>query len=272
MPIRADFHTHSSFSSDSQTPLIQMVNEAKQRGLTHYCVTEHLDLDYPVHPDDGLDFLLDTAAYLKEARFLAHALQNELTLLVGVELGLQPHLAVPLQTYLNQHSFDFVIGSSHLCHGEDPYYPEFYHKRTEREAYAEYFLSILENIRVFDAFDIYGHLDYIVRYGPNQDRHYSYEQYQDILDAILKLLIEKGKGIEINTGGLKYGLKDLHPCIPILRRYKELGGEIITVGSDAHKPESIAAHFLRAEQALLACGFHYYTIFQERNPFFLPLD
>ena len=129
----------------------------------------------------------------------------------------------------------------------------------------------MENIRTFDSFDVYGHLDYVVRYGPHKDAQYSFEKYRDILEDILKLLIEKGKGIEINTGGLKYGLKELHPCTGLLKRYKELGGEIVTVGSDAHKPENIGFGFARAEEVLKACGFRYYTLFQQRRPAFLPL-
>ena len=271
MPIYSDFHTHSSFSSDSETPLEEMLRQAQKLGLTHYCVTEHLDLDYPVHPVDQLDFQLDTEAYLKKALALREDCPEDFHLLIGVELGLQPHLADRLKAYVRQHDFDFVIGSSHLCHGEDPYYSSFYEGRSEEEAYREYFLSVLENIRAFDHFDVYGHLDYVVRYGPHKDARYSYEDYRDILDAILQLLIEKGKGIEINTGGLKYGLKDLHPCLPVLRRYKELGGEIITVGSDAHKPEAIAAHFSRTEKILRDCGFDYYTIFEQRTPRFIRL-
>ncbi len=270
MAISADFHTHSSFSSDSTAPLEEMVKRACLLGLTHYCVTEHLDLDFPVNPD-GLTFELDTKAYLAAASLLREKYLSQLNLYTGVELGLQPHLAERLRTYIEEYSFDFIIGSSHLCGGRDPYYPTFYEGRSEEEAYEEYFTSILENIRIFDDFDVYGHLDYVVRYGPHKDTRYSYEKYQDILDPIIRLLIEKGKGIEVNTGGLKYGLKDLHPCTPLLKRYRELGGEIITIGSDAHKPENIGAYFPRAEEALKACGFSYYTIFQERKPKFLPL-
>ena len=271
MAISVDFHTHSSFSSDSHTPLEEMLKQARSLGLTHYCVTEHLDLDFPVDPVEQLSFDLDTDAYFTTALALRKKYASDLKLCIGVELGLQPHLADRLNAYIERYPFDFVIGSSHLSGGKDPYYPAFYEGRSEEEAYREYFTSITENIRAFDGFDVYGHLDYVVRYGPHKDTHYSYEKYQDILDSIIRLLIEKGKGLEINTGGLKYGLKDLHPCTPLLKRYRQLGGEIITIGSDAHKPENIGVCFSRAEEALIACGFRYYTIFRERKPEFIPL-
>jgi len=271
MAITADFHTHSSFSSDSTVPLEEMLKQALASGLTHYCVTEHMDLDFPADFAEGLTFLLDTDAYFAAASRLKLKYASDLQLSIGVELGLQPHLAHRLDAYVERYPFDFVIGSSHLCHGKDPYLSAFYEGRSEEEAYREYFTSILENIRAFDGFDVYGHLDYVVRYGPGKDTRYSYEKYQDVLDAIITLLIEKGKGIEINTGGLKYGLKDVHPCTSLIKRYRELGGEIITIGSDAHKPENIGAFFSRAEEILKSLGFRYYTIFRERKPEFIPL-
>lgn len=271
MAILTDCHLHTSFSSDSQTPMEEMTRQALRMGLSHLCITEHLDMDFPVHPVDQLTFDLDTDAYFKEFCSLREKYADSIRLLFGVELGLQPHLASSLTDYVHHYPFDFVIGSSHLCHGRDPYYAAFYEGRSEKEAYREYFDSILENILACEDYDVYGHLDYVVRYGPNKDSHYSYEKYRDILDTILQELIQKGKGIEINTGGLKYGLKDLHPSIEILKRYRKLGGEIVTIGSDAHKPENIGAFFARAEETLKSCGFNYYTIFQNRKPEFIRL-
>ena len=115
---------------------------------------------------------------------------------------------------------------------------------------------------------MYGHIDYVVRYGKTKDADYSYEKYKDILDRILETLLEKEKGIEINTGAIGYHLKDLNPCTDIIKRYKELGGEIITIGSDAHTPENIARGFDRAAEVLSACGFKYYTTFENRMPEF----
>ncbi|MEI3412415.1 MAG: PHP domain-containing protein, partial [Blautia sp.] len=123
----------------------------------------------------------------------------------------------------------FVIGSSHVVHGADPYYPQFFQNRSEQKAYMEYFESILENLSVFDEMDTYGHIDYIVRYGPNQNRFYSYGRYQDILDKILKKLIERQVGLEVNTGGYHYGLGEPNPCTAVIRRYRQLGGEIIAL-------------------------------------------
>ena len=202
------------------------------------------------------------------SRCLREKYAGQIRLLFGVELGLQPHLMRQNAVFAKAHDYDFIIGSSHICEGKDPYYPAFYQGRSQEEAYREYFQSVIHNIKKFDNFDVYGHLDYVVRYGPEKDRDYCYEKYCDLLDQIVDLLLEKEKGLEINTGGIEDGLRDVHPCTGVLRRYRQKGGEIITVGSDAHDPAHIAADFHRAEEALRECGFKYYTVFEKRQPEF----
>ena len=123
-------------------------------------------------------------------------------------------------------------------------------------------------MKCFSNFDVYGHLDYVVRYGPDKDKNYTYEKYKDLLDRILETLLEKEKGLEINTGGLNRGLSDFHPCTGILKRYRQLGGEVLTVGSDAHDTARIADEFKRVSEVLTECGFKYYTVFEKRMPEF----
>lgn len=269
MPVTADCHLHSSFSGDSDAPMEEMILSGISRGLGTMCFTEHHDIDYPDTPDGpGSIFLLNTDSYLYDLARLKEKYQGQIRLLFGVELGLQPEVMRQNAVYAKSYDFDFIIGSSHICHGKDPYYPAFYEGRSESHAYREYFESILENVKKNSNFDVYGHLDYVVRYGPNRDKDYSYNEYRDIFDEILETLLDKGKGIELNTGGIKSGMKDFHPCTDILKRYRELGGEIITVGSDSHDPAHIADYFGRAAEVLLSCGFRYYTVFEKRTPEF----
>lgn len=265
-----DCHMHSSFSGDSDTPMELMVQEAIRQGLSGICFTEHLDPDYPEIPED-VDFSLDVPAYYAELSRLKECYQDRISIRFGVELGLQPHLAPSFHELLAREPFDFVIGSSHVVHGFDPYYPDFFNGRVEADAYREYFESIYENLKAFSEMDVYGHLDYIVRYGPNQNREYSYEKYQDIFDEILRLLVSKGIGLEMNTGGFHYGLGEPNPCKDILKRYRELGGEIITIGADAHAPQRIGFAFDQARAVLEECGFSYYNVFRNRKAEFLSL-
>ena len=269
MPITADYHLHSSWSGDSDTPMEVMIQKGIELGLTHMCFTEHQDYDYPVTPEcpEG-KFNVNTDAYLYDLLHLREKYKDKINILFGIELGLQPHLTRKIAIYSKNYDFDFIIGSSHTLNGHDPYYPSFYEGKTEEEAYSEYFQSIIDNTKKFSNFDVYGHLDYVVRYGPNRDENYSYTKYQDLFDTMLKLLIEKGKGIEVNTGGVKKGMRELHPCTDVIRRYRELGGEIITIGSDSHEDQHIADAFPKAAEILKECGFKYYTIFEKRLPEF----
>ena len=265
-----DCHMHSSFSADSDTPMESMIQRAVELGLKGITFTEHLDPDYPATPD-GLDFSLDIPSYQKKLAELSDTYKDKIQMRFGIELGLQMHLGEYFDSLLAQVPFDFAIGSSHLVHGYDPYYPEFFEGRKEFLCYMEYFESILENLHAFSEMDVYGHIDYIVRYGPNQNKYYTYERYQDILDEILRTVITKGRGIELNTGGFHYGLGEPNPCRAVIRRYRELGGEIISVGADAHGPEKIAYDFDKAAAILADCGFKYYTVFQNRKPEFVKL-
>ncbi len=269
MPIQADCHLHSSFSGDSETPMEEMVLQGISQNLNTLCFTEHNDFGYPDAPDlKGEAFLLNVDSYLYDLARLKERYAGKICLLFGVELGLQPQAMRENAVFAKCHEFDFIIGSSHVCHGRDPYYPDFFEGRSDGEAYLEYFESVLENIKKFSNFDVYGHLDYVVRYGRTKGSEYSYRKYSDILDEILRQLLDRGKGIELNTGGIKSGMRDFHPCADILRRYRELGGEIVTVGSDSHDAKNIAAHFDRAAEVLKACGFSYYCVFEKRSPEF----
>lgn len=269
MPITADYHMHSLHSGDSQAPMEQMIQSAISKGLTHICFTEHMDFDFPVSEfaPEG-HFEVNTDSYLYDLVTLKNKYASQIQVNFGIELGLQPHLARQLAVYAKSFDFDFIIGSSHIVNKTDPYLSSYYEGRSEEEAYREYFSSIIENLRKISNFDVYGHLDYVVRYGPNRDTNYSYDKYKDIYDELLTLLLEKEKGIELNTSALRSGLRDMHPCMDVLRRYRELGGEIITIGSDAHKPEHVGSDLQRAAEVLTECGFKYYTVFQHRLPEF----
>ena len=263
--MKADFHLHSSFSADSDTPMRQMVEKGISLGLSVMCFTEHMDYDYK---DEGMLFETDMPAYFRTFQELKEEYARNIELLFGIELGLQPYLKERCSALVDSWDFDFVIGSSHVVDGKDPYYPAFFQGRTEKEAYQAYFQSVIDNLNTFSCFDVYGHIDYVVRYGPNQNRFYSYAEYRDQLDEILRLLVEKNAGLELNTGGFSYGFGHPNPHEDILKRYRELGGEFITIGSDAHAPMRIAADFDRAEEILKKCGFRYYAVFRKRKPFF----
>ncbi len=264
--ILSDQHIHSTCSGDAHNTLEEMVLSAIDKGLTHICFTEHQDIGYPYENSDlePGTFDLNTDSYLYELLKLRARYEDKIRICFGVEIGMQLSEVRANAIYAKSHEFDLVIASLHVIDGYDPFYKEYYEGKTEEEAYGRYFECMYENLLKFENFDILGHIDYIVRYGPSRDENYKYEQYRDTIDKILTYVIEHEKGIEINTAGIRKGLKSFHPTMNIIKRYHELGGEVITIGSDAHTVNSIGADFDRAEEALKECGFKYYSIIENR--------
>lgn len=290
--ITSDIHMHSSFSSDSESPMESMIQGAAARGLKTICFTEHLDYEYP-SADGTVLFDVDMAAYEKKLFELKNKYKNDIEVLFGIEFGLLPHLADRYAAVADAHDFDFIIGSSHLIpapwykkdleyireHGTapkdmihgDPYETEFWEGRTVEDICDKYFQTIVNNIAAYQNFDTYAHIDYLIRYAPKKNKGYTYEKHAAVLDKALNTIIEHDLALEVNTAGYKYGLGQPNPQADILKRYLELGGEKITIGADAHKPEHIAYDFKKAEELLKTLGFKYYTVFKKRQPVMLPL-
>ncbi len=263
--MRADFHIHTGFSADTDVTPEAMIEQAIALGLKTICITDHEDYDFP---KEGGTFEVDVETYFAKMRQLQEEYKEQLEILIGIEVGIQPHTGDYNSRFVTTHPFDFVIGSVHAIERLDPYYRQYFIGKTDKEAYRRAFEETLVDIQNNPDFDVLGHIDYVVRYGEKQAEDYSYGKYSDIIDEILKTLIVNGKGIELNTAGWKYGLPFAHPHPDVLKRYRELGGEIITVGSDGHKPEHIAYDFHKVGALLEECGFKYYTEFRQRKPYF----
>lgn len=266
--IHSDYHIHTCFSGDCEFPPEQIAKSAIKKGLKEICITDHQDFDFIA---DDILYEINAHDYYKKIQELSIKYKNQITIKTGIEMGLEPDKSHKIDLFLKSEDFDFVIGSSHLINGFDPYYPDYFIGKTDEEAFLEYFESILKNLEVCNNFDVYGHLDYVVRYAPNQHKFYSYNRFKDIIDNILSKIISLNKGIEINSGSLRYGLPFPNPCTEIIKRYKELGGEIITIGSDAHNPKDIAHNFKLINDILLNCGFKYCCNFTKRKPIFIKL-
>lgn len=272
MAILADCHTHSHFSPDSQEGTEQMIQAAIDRNLTHICLTEHMDLDYQVteeYPPGR--FVLDVDAYYRELLPLQQQYADKIEVGFGIELGMQPHLNEENTRIAQSYPFDFIIASSHMVGGIDPCWLSREQMGQEQNLYRDYFREELECIRSFREYDVYGHIDYVVRYGKEGDGRYAYRDYSELFDEMINIFISRGKGIELNTSGLRKGLREMNPYTDFLKRYRQMGGEIITVGSDAHCARDVAADFDMAAEILRQCGFRYYCVFQNRKPKFRKL-
>lgn len=261
--MRADYHMHTSFSYDSDSSPEEMIQAAIQKGLKTICITDHHELDY-IEP--GWEQNLEQ--YHNMLRKVQEKYQSQIEILAGIEFGMQLHTGERYAQVARSFSYDFILASVHIFDGYDPYYPGYFDGKTDEEGYRRAFEITLENVRNMSEYDSLGHIDYIVRYGNHKEETYSYSENADYIDETLRHLIQNGKGLEVNTAGWKSGFSFAHPHQDILKRYRELGGEIITIGSDAHSPEHVAYDFHKIKDYLEACGFKYYTEFRQRKPYF----
>lgn len=263
--MRADVHMHTFFSHDSQSSPREMIEAALAKGLEMICITDHFDKGYMGW---GEESVFHPESYFKALLPLQEEYKNKIDIRIGVEIGMQPHLGAFYKEFTKKYPFDYVIGSLHAVGGEDPASGHVFKDRADEDVFRETFTEMLTDIRNIPDFDVLGHIDYVARYANDGANTYSYTKYADEIDALLREVIGTGRGIELNMAGLKYGLPFVHPHPDIIRRYRELGGEIITVGADGHCPQHIAYDYHLADDILLDCGFKYYAEFKERKPVF----
>ncbi len=262
-----DSHVHTNISHDGKSSMVDYIEVADIKGVDEITFTEHFDVY------DGIKTNLKTLNVQDYYDMYRRVKDNtRFKINFGIEMGLQPDIIDIITDVAQKYPFDFIIGSSHItCKKDMAMDKSFFDGLTRREAYLRYFKEVLENIKLYDDFDVYGHLDYVVRYGGYAEKKIDYNEFKDILDEILVTLIKKEKGIEINTSGIRYKLDSTHPNIDILRRYKELGGKIVTIGSDAHICEDLGRDFNVAYDMLSEVGFGEFAVYHNRKPEFIKI-
>lgn len=255
-----DHHVHTRYSPDSDASIEKYLIRAKELKLENVIFTDHIDmgaieLEFQNH--------IDYDEYFKTMEKFEK--KYEIPIKIGVEIGYEKDYKEEIDELLNKYDFDFVIASVHYGNGKDFYLGDFFNGKSQYRSYLDYFELILEMVENFNNFDVLGHLDHIVRYGPFQDKAYKYSEYKQVIDAILKILIKNGKGIELNTSGLSSELKTTYPKQEVLRRYRELGGKIITIGSDAHYNKDYYAGVSEGKKLLKSLGFTKVSSFTKRK-------
>lgn len=262
-----DYHIHSLYSSDSQTTIEEICQQSVRIGLTEIAITDHNDIDYQ---DLSISFDLDRERYLQELEEFQKRYQGRLRIKKGVELGVQLHTLDRCKEFVGDY-FDFIICSFHTIQKKDLFTGDFFTGYTQWEAYRAYLEEILYCVDRFDQYNVLGHLDVIRRYGNYTiipqltDDAICY----DLLTKILRTIITKGKGLEVNTSG--YYISDGQnpmPSTTILRLYHDLGGKILTIGSDSHSATRLGYKFNQTYDLLRQIGFQYLTTFEQGEPIF----
>lgn len=270
----ADYHLHTTVSPDGMNTMEELCDAALEKGLEELAFTDHFEIYTPGFQGSKYSPLGKfTIPYLKQYRERFEQCQKEygekITLKSGIELG-QPHLDPAFaQEVLRVMDFDFVLGSMHKV--DDIDFSERDHTCGQNEALCRMNLENLYRLADEGDFDCLAHLDLIKRYAARQGQRVSLLDYPDELEVILKRLIERGKGIEINTSGVRQGMGETIPAFKILSLYRKLGGEILTIGSDAHKAADLGADFDIACQMAKEAGFSALARYTRRQVSFCDL-
>ena len=274
----ADQHVHSDFSFDSKTPMETQVRRGIELGLDLMCFTEHVDYGVRRDRDDPLPtreldgrpcYNADYPRYFAALDELRRRFGERITLRTGLEFGVQRHTIPQFNALFERYEkeLDFVLLSVHQVDDLEFYPPEFQQGRTQDEYNLRYYEELLAVARGFDHYAVLAHLDVMRRYDPAGE--YPFEKTRDVVAEILRTAIGKGKGMELNTASWRYGLRDIQPSRAVWRLYRDLGGELVTLGSDAHRPERLAGNFDEARAILRdELGFRYYFTFERMEPTF----
>lgn len=269
--IIADYHTHS-ISPDARQPMENMCQAALDRGLTEIAVTDHFefyDPDYtgkePLLFND--DYLND---YFRQYDACVEKFEGRLAVRSGMEAGQTIANPAYAADILSRHRYDYVIGSIHKLYNVDLSFKRYSDKTNDGLLIKD--LELLYQLAAKGDFDCMGHIDLIKRYAFRQGERVSLMKFPSEVADVLKRLIERGKGIEVNTSGLRQGLGETLPGLDILKLYRSLGGEILVVGSDAHSDRDVAADFGTVRELVLAAGFTKLAHYENRQCSFYPID
>ena len=258
----ADYHMHSRVSPDARHSMTEMAEAALRAGMNEVCFTDHIE---PVawNGRDPIEFY-DWGALSEEFR---EALGDRIQLRLGIELG-EAVLDLPRTAELLKDApeLDFIIGSTHILSERfgfvDMY---FFHPEDEEEALLGIgdYLGLVRQTAEWGQFDVLGHLTLPLRYlNENQGFHLSFDPFEAEVEGILRTVVQKGRGIELNTNRGNTPLPDEK----WLRMYRDLGGEIITLGTDAHTPEFAGCAVRERQELLRRCGFTRFCTFERRQP------
>ena len=260
-----DYHVHSSISPDSKCPMEDSCRAAVENGLTELVFTEHLEFYSPGHAGYPFD-----AAYLDRYFETLEACRRQfagaLSLPSGIEIGQATWDLQEAERILTQFRFDYVIGSLHSHKGSDDYCFVDFTDLDVEVILDRYYQELLE-LCSWGGFDVLGHLTYPLRYITGRDHiPVDMSRYDEIIREILRTLIQQRRGIEVNTSTLRQGLGEPMPSLHYLKMFRELGGEIVTLGSDAHRSADLGAGIPEGMALLQEAGFDYFAFYKKREP------
>ena len=276
-----DCHTHTEISPDSEAKITDMLTAAQNAGLAAYAVTDHIELcrwypqgyykTQPRNEEDFYDYAVRFELSMAQNLMMREQCPEDMAFVCGIEMG-EPDVDWKLSSriYLDER-LDFVIASLHELQGKLDFYFLDYTKEDVEPLLDRYFTDLLA-IAQHDCYDVLGHITYPLRYIEGEAGiRVKHERCREAAAEIFRAAIALGKGIELNTSGYRQKYGKPFPDETLLRLYKDLGGTILTLGSDAHKPEDVAGGIAQGADLARACGFEKVCYYQKHEPHFITL-
>lgn len=268
MKILCDSHVHSHNSFDGESTVREICEAAVNKGISTVTITDHMEAPEIRFGDRSVygNGIKQISKSVKDVEELASEFEGRVRLLKGMELGEPMHMPKLTKRAMEIADFDFILASVHnLKDMEDFYYLEYNDSNTD-ELIKMYFDELLDTAQNAD-FDSLAHLTYPLRYVCERtDIKVNLDKYIDTIDSIFKALIKREKALEINTSGLFKKIAVTMPDIDLVRRFKELGGKYVTLGSDAHNCNDLAQGIEQGVELAKVCGFEHFTIYKNRKP------
>lgn len=270
-----DYHVHTDYSDDSDYPMEDVVKDAIRLGMDEICFTDHVDYGAKVDWDSGEEIPycnglamvnVDYPAYVEEIRSLRERYGGRLAIKMGLEFGMQKHTIPQFEALYRRYPFDFIILSVHQIEDKGFWSQEFQQGRTQKEYNERYYEELLYLVRHYQNYSVLGHLDLVLRY--DKQGIYPFHYVQHYVEEILAEVVKSGKGIEINTSSHRYGVADSTPSKKILSMYHEMGGEILTLGSDSHAPAHLGTYMEESKKLLKEIGFRSFCTYEKMQPVF----
>lgn len=271
----ADYHVHTEYSDDSVYPMEDVIRDAIRLGLDEICITDHVDYGIKTDPDSGQEIRcrhgepltnVDYPRYTAQIARLQKKYCGAIRIKMGLEFGIQRHTIPQYKALFRRYPFDFIILSIHQVENKEFWTQDFQQGRTQQEYNERYYEEMLQVVKTYKDYSVLGHMDLIKRY--DKAGIYPFEKVKPIIAEILKIVIADGKGIEVNTSSHRYGLTDSMPSTEILQLYRNLGGSIITVGTDSHAPEHLGTYLKEAMDQLKRLGFKGFYTYEKMQPVF----
>jgi len=266
-PMMVDFHTHCDYSPDSSTPMKEMIESAIKIGITDLAFTDHVDLDSDMDSETVQNWDFDRDDHERAIAAYNQEYSGKIKLYNGLEIGIQPHLGKENAEIVSKNNYDFVIASIHSVEKKDLYYRRYFENHSDKEAVQIYYNEYYQSLIRFNDYSVLGHLDLYLRYKPELYA-VKFNAFDDIVSEIFKHIIQSGKGIELNAGGHRYGIGHNNPHNQLLQRYKDMNGEILTLGSDAHTTQYLGYHYHENIELIKSIGFKYICTFEKMKPIF----